>query len=136
MPVPESFIRPYADRFANGTCEACPTALDVVKDAGVVGKMAGKVIVITGCTAGIGIETARALHKTGAKLYLTVRDVKKGEEIAKEITSSSGSDAPIEVLRMDLSSLKSVRAAAEEFLAREKTLNILVNNAGKSDFKS
>ena len=44
-----------------------PTAADIVKDEGMDGKLNGKVFLITGCSAGIGIETARALRATGAR---------------------------------------------------------------------
>lgn len=137
MPASQSPYKPYADRFtADGSSKHCPTALEVVKDAGVIGKLSDKVIIITGCTAGIGIETARALHTTGAKLYLAIRDVKKGEEVIKNITSGSDSKAPIELVHLDLSSLESVRSAAKDFLSREQKLNVLINNAGKAFLRS
>ena len=103
----------------------------MIKDVGAVSSLTGKVILITGATAGLGVETARALHETGAKLYITARNAKKAEQVIKDITSTSSSKIPISIIQLDLSSLKSVRAAAEEFLSKEKTLNILINNAGK-----
>jgi len=54
-----------------GPGDARPTALQIVKDKAVEGNLAGKVIVITGILSGIGIETARTLFLTGAKLLLT-----------------------------------------------------------------
>lgn len=136
MPAPQVPYKPYADRFAaDGSSKNCPTALEVVKDADVIGKLSDKVMIITGCTAGIGIETARALHTTGAKLYLAIRDVKKGEEVIKDITSGGDSKAPIELLQLDLSSLESVRSAAKDFLSREQKLNVLIHNAGKASLR-
>lgn len=50
----------------SGPGDARPTAAEVVRDEKLTGKLAGKVFCITGCSAGIGIETARALYATGA----------------------------------------------------------------------
>ena len=130
MPAPSTPYKPYADRFPNNEVRNSPTALEVVKDAGAIGKLTDKVILITGCTAGLGVETAKALHVTGAKLYIAGRNVAKGEQVVKDIIGSSDNNAPVEFLQIDLSSLKSVRSAAKEFLSKEKKLNILINNAG------
>lgn len=55
---------------AAGPGDSRPTAADVVKDEGMTGKLVGKVFLITGCSAGIGIETARALLATGVFEYV------------------------------------------------------------------
>lgn len=62
----------YSERHANpaGPGDSRPTAADVVKDEGMTGKLVGKVFLITGCSAGIGIETARALLATGLFEYV------------------------------------------------------------------
>ncbi|KAF7888770.1 hypothetical protein EAF00_009070 [Botryotinia globosa] len=52
-----------------------PTALQVVKDEELEGKLKDKVVIITGCSAGLGIETARAMLATGATLFLTARNL-------------------------------------------------------------
>lgn len=79
------------------------------------------------------METARALHATGAHLFLTVRDVAKGERVVRDVVENekSGSGGKVELLRLELDSLASVRAAAAEFLGRSKQLNVLINNAGE-----
>lgn len=132
MGAPTNPHQPYTKEHKdpNGAGDARPTALQIIDDEKLAGKWTDKVIIITGCTAGIGIETARALHATGAKLYLTVRNKEKGEKVIADILSSSKSSSPIELIHMDLSSLESVRAAAKDFLTRSKQLNILINNAG------
>lgn len=126
---------PYAAAHTslNGPGDARPTAMAIVEDEGLVGKLKDKVILITGCSSGIGVETARALHATGAHLFLTVRDVPKGEKVLQDIlrNDKSGRGGKIELLRLELDSLTSVRAAAAEFLSRSKQLNVLINNAGE-----
>ncbi|CAM6092282.1 unnamed protein product [Calypogeia fissa] len=62
-----------------GAGDARPTALQIVNDEDLVGKLKGKTFLITGCSGGIGVETARALSATGANLYLPVRDVPKSQ---------------------------------------------------------
>jgi NAD(P)-dependent dehydrogenase (short-subunit alcohol dehydrogenase family) len=92
-----------------------------------VGKLADKTILITGCSSGIGIETARALKATGARLFLTARDLSKGYKALGDIVEPG----KVDLLLLDLNSLASVRAFAAEFLqASGNKLNILVNNAG------
>ena len=110
-----------------GPGDARPTAIQVVKDEGVEGKLQGKVIVVTGTSSGIGIETARALALTGARLLLTARDLKKAT------TALDGVLVPglVELVEMDNTSFKSVRDAAAEILAKSNNqVNILINNAG------
>ena len=58
-----SLAQPYVDRHRNpkGPGDARPTAEEVIRDEGLVEKLSGVNILITGCTSGIGVETARAL---------------------------------------------------------------------------
>ncbi|KAH7358314.1 WW domain-containing oxidoreductase [Plectosphaerella cucumerina] len=109
-----------------------PTALQVVEDEGLIGKLDGKVVLITGANSGIGIETARAIHATGATLYLTARDSTKVQEAIDSVKNGPGpkSDAPIHGLELRLDSLASVRAAAKSFLDKGDALNLLILNAG------
>lgn len=118
----------YAAAHANlsGPGDARPTALQIVQDEDQVGKLDGKVILITGCSSGIGVETARALYQTGATLYLSARNLDKVRQVLPDLVQSSR----VHLLHMDLNSLASVRACAEEFKSHSKTLNILIANAG------
>lgn len=109
-----------------GPGDVRPTAREIVKDEGLEGKLNDKVILITGCSSGIGIETARALLATGAVLYLTARNLAKA---AKALGGLLESDK-VHLLELDLNSLASVRACANSFLSESKTLNIIINNAG------
>ena len=110
-----------------GPGDARPTALQIVKDEGLEGALSDKVVLITGCSAGIGIETARAIAATGAKVFCGVRNTTKGEEALSGILKPG----QVELLKMDLNSLDSIRAAAEDFKSRSKALNVLINNAGQ-----
>ncbi|KAL8726432.1 MAG: hypothetical protein Q9166_006710 [cf. Caloplaca sp. 2 TL-2023] len=118
----------YAAAFENpgGPGDARPTALDIVKDEGLEGKLSGKAVLITGCSSGIGIETAKAMAATGAKVFATARDIKKGESALADILKPG----QVELVKMDLDSLDSVRAAVKQVLSKTRTLNILINNAG------
>ena len=109
-----------------------PTAIDILTDESLIGRWTDKVILVTGASNGIGVETARALFATGAHLYLPVRDMKKGETVVQDIVSqsSSGGKGKIDLLHLDMNSLASVRQCAADFLAKSKQLNVLICNAG------
>ena len=110
-----------------GAGDARPTALQIIRDESLEGQLIDKVIVLTGSTSGIGLETARGLAATGATLLLTVRDLNKA---ASSLGSLLDSDQ-ISMVEMDNTLLDSVRAAAATILAKSKgKVNILVNNAG------
>jgi NAD(P)-dependent dehydrogenase (short-subunit alcohol dehydrogenase family) len=115
----------------NGPGDARPTALQIVKDEGLEKKLNGKVMVVTGCSSGIGIETVRALHATGATVIGTARDITKAQAVVDEIYSADTSiDSKIHIVTMELDSFESIRAGAKEILKLTNKLNILVNNAG------
>jgi len=104
-----------------------PTALDIVKDNKLEGQLKDKVIVMTGASAGIGIETARAFSSTGARCFLGVRNVEKGAEACASFLEPGR----VELFQIDTSSLASVRKAAAEVLQKSgNQVNILVHNAG------
>ncbi|XP_059548655.1 retinol dehydrogenase 11 isoform X2 [Myotis daubentonii] len=92
-------------------------------------QLPGKVAVVTGANTGIGKETAKELAQRGARVYIACRDVQKGELVAKEIQTMTGNQQ-VFVRKLDLADTKSIRAFAEGFLADEKHLHILINNAG------
>ena len=82
----------------------------------------GKRVVMTGATNGIGLAAAEELAMRGAKLTIVARDESKASRVANRL----GADIVI----ADLASKKAVRRAADEILARCKTIDVLVNNAG------
>ncbi|KAL7756514.1 hypothetical protein ACKLNR_013507 [Fusarium oxysporum f. sp. zingiberi] len=124
----------YAEIHANpqGPGDARPTALQIVKDEDLLGKLTDKVVLITGGNQGIGLETARAVHATGATVYITARSPEKIEQGINDIASwpEAKSEAYVYGIELRLDSLESVRAAAKEFLAKVDKLNILILNAG------
>ena len=83
--------QPYAAQHSSlhGPSDQRPTAEQVIRDQNLVGELPGLNVLITGCTSGIGIETARALYLTGANIYITARDVGKGREVAAELSTDS-----------------------------------------------
>jgi NAD(P)-dependent dehydrogenase (short-subunit alcohol dehydrogenase family) len=115
-----------------GANDARPTALRIINDENLEGKWTSKTILITGGNAFVGAETARALHATGATLYITVRDTAKGQKAIDDILKSDPTNkAPIHMIAMNLDDLNSVRQGAEEFLKQsENKLNVLICNAG------
>jgi len=89
----------------------------------------GRVAVITGANTGLGYETAAALAEHGAHVVLAVRNLDKGKDAAAAITAKSpGADVALQEL--DLTSLESVRIAADQLRADHDHIDLLINNAG------
>ncbi len=91
--------------------------------------MSNKTIIITGANSGIGLEAAKIFSRRGDRIILAVRNVQKGEEAATTIRQDY-KEANVEVMKLDLSDLKSVRAFASDFTERFSSLDLLINNAG------
>jgi NAD(P)-dependent dehydrogenase (short-subunit alcohol dehydrogenase family) len=87
--------------------------------------LSGKRILVTGASAGLGVETIRALAAHGATVIGVARDLDKARR-ALETAGVKG----IELVEADLASLKSVRKAADQILAQKKPLDIIIANAG------
>lgn len=110
----------------NGPGDARPTALQIIQDEQMEGVLSGKVALITGCSSGLGVETARAMKATGATLFVTARNLAKAKAALGDILDGDR----VHVLQLDLESLDSVRACVAEFKSKSKSLNILIENAG------
>ena len=89
----------------------------------------GRVAVVTGANAGLGLETAAVLAERGARVVVAVRDLGKGEKAVGEITRRTP-NADVALQQLDLSSLASVRTAADELRAAYPRIDLLINNAG------
>lgn len=89
----------------------------------------GRVAVITGANTGIGFEAAKVLAARGATVVLACRNPERGGDAIARISAVSAR-ADLELLRLDLSSLDSVRRAAAELRERHPEVDLLVNNAG------
>jgi len=93
--------------------------------------MAGKTVVITGPTSGIGKQIAFGIAGLGASLVLVCRDAAKGKAVATELGDGTGG-VSIQVIQADLSNRKSIEESAKKILATNPRLDVLINNAGVS----
>src|SRR6201995_2975093 len=89
----------------------------------------GRVAVITGANTGLSYEAAAALAERGAHVVLAVRNLDKGKDAVARLTAKN-SQADVALQELDLSSLESVRAAAEQLRADYDRIDLLINNAG------
>ena len=106
---------------------ATSTTEDVL--AGV--NLEGKRIFVTGVSAGLGIETARALVAHGAHVVGAARDLAKAEAATASVrTEAAAHGGSFELVALDLASLASVRACADELLAKGEPFDVIIANAG------
>ena len=90
--------------------------------------LSGKRVLVTGVSAGLGVETARSLVAHGATVVGTARDLAKARRALGEAIPQKASE--VELVEMDLASLASVRKAASELLARSQPFDVIIANAG------
>jgi len=89
----------------------------------------GRVAVVTGANGGLGLATARALAAAGAEVVIAARNQERAAEAVERIQAAVPA-ANLAIVKLDLGSLDSVKAAAEEVLATHEAIDLLVNNAG------
>src|ERR1700733_5072490 len=106
---------------ANSTTEDVLTGID----------LKGKRILVTGVSAGLGIETARTLVAHGADVVGAARDLEKAQRATSEVSKAAAeTGASFEVVELDLASLKSVRTAADNLVADGRLFDVIIANAG------
>jgi NAD(P)-dependent dehydrogenase (short-subunit alcohol dehydrogenase family) len=91
--------------------------------------LSGKRVLVTGVSAGLGVETARSLVAHGATVVGTARDLNKARRALAQAFPQKA-DPPVELVEADLASLASVRKAASDLLARAKPFDAIIANAG------
>ena len=90
----------------------------------------GRVALVTGANTGIGRVTARELARAGARVFIACRSAERAQDALAEIRAAAALGGSVELLQIDLGDFASVRACAQDFLARGLPLHLLVNNAG------
>jgi NAD(P)-dependent dehydrogenase (short-subunit alcohol dehydrogenase family) len=91
----------------------------------------GRRILVTGVSAGLGVETARALVAHGADVVGAARDLEKARRATSEVSKAAAeTGASFEVVELDLASLKNVRTAADKLVADGRLFDVVIANAG------
>jgi NAD(P)-dependent dehydrogenase (short-subunit alcohol dehydrogenase family) len=90
----------------------------------------GKRVLVTGVSAGLGVETARALAAHGAEVVGAARDLAKAETATASVRAQAANGGSLELVRLDLASLESVRACADALLADRRPFDLVIANAG------
>ncbi|HEV3099736.1 MAG TPA: SDR family NAD(P)-dependent oxidoreductase [Candidatus Udaeobacter sp.] len=92
--------------------------------------LSGKRVLVTGVSAGLGVETARALAAHGAQVVGAARDLAKAKRATAEVRSQAANGGGLELVELDLASLKNVRACADALVADGRPFDVVIANAG------
>ena len=92
--------------------------------------LSGKRVLVTGVSAGLGIETARALAAHGAEVVGAARDLAKAKAATERVRADAAKSGGLDLVQLDLASLASVRACAEALVASGKPFDLVICNAG------
>ncbi|WP_437319356.1 SDR family NAD(P)-dependent oxidoreductase [Sorangium sp. So ce385] len=92
--------------------------------------LSGKRALVTGVSAGLGVETARALVAHGAHVVGAARDLEKAEAATRGVRAASAGSGRLELVELDLASLASVRRCADDLLRQGEPFDVVIANAG------
>jgi NAD(P)-dependent dehydrogenase (short-subunit alcohol dehydrogenase family) len=92
--------------------------------------LSGKRILVTGVSAGLGVETARTLAAHGAQVVGAARDLNKAKAATEQVRTQATHGGGLELVELDLASLASVRACAESLISKGEPFDLVIANAG------
>ena len=92
--------------------------------------LSGKRVLVTGASAGLGVETARTLAAHGATVVGAARDLDKAHRATEAVRKDAAHGGSLELVALDLASLKSVRACADALVGAAKPFDVVICNAG------
>ena len=92
--------------------------------------LGGKRFLVTGVSAGLGVETARALAAHGAWVVGAARNLEKARAATEPVRAAAANGGGLELVELDLASLASVRACADGLVAAGKPFDVVIANAG------
>ena len=92
--------------------------------------LSDKRILVTGVSAGLGVETARTLAAHGAQVVGAARDLNKAKAATEQVRAQAANGGGLELVELDLASLASVRACADALVAAGKPFDVVIANAG------
>jgi NAD(P)-dependent dehydrogenase (short-subunit alcohol dehydrogenase family) len=90
----------------------------------------GKRVLVTGVSAGLGVETARVLAARGAEVVGAARDLGKAHKATESVRAQAANGGSLQLIQLDLASLDSVRRGADSVLAAGKPFDLIIANAG------
>src|SRR5712664_2273927 len=111
---------------------ARPFGANSTTDDVLAGKdLSGKRVLVTGVSAGLGVETARSLAAHGAEVVGAARDLAKAKGATAQVREAAAAQGSrFELVELNLADLKSVRACADALLAEGKSFDVVIANAG------
>jgi NAD(P)-dependent dehydrogenase (short-subunit alcohol dehydrogenase family) len=92
--------------------------------------LSGKRVLVTGVSAGLGIETARALAAHGAEVIGAARDLSKAQAATEQVRTQASRGGSLRLVQLDLASLDSARRCADGLTAEGKPFDVIIANAG------
>jgi NAD(P)-dependent dehydrogenase (short-subunit alcohol dehydrogenase family) len=92
--------------------------------------LSGKRILVTGVSAGLGVETARTLAAHGAEVVGAARDLRKAKAATEQVRAQAAHGGGLELVEVDLASLASVRACADALTSKGEAFDLVIANAG------